>query len=59
MDNEVLDCIKFAKIPVVEVTRDQNRWLYFIKDSVLPWRIPETAEPGGLPSMGSHRVGHD
>ena len=27
--------------------------------SVLPWRIPGTVEPGGLPSMGSHRVGHD
>ena len=27
--------------------------------SVLPWRIPETGEPGGLPSIGSHRVGHD
>ena len=27
--------------------------------SVLAWRIPRTAEPGGLPSMGSHRVGHD
>ena len=27
--------------------------------SVLAWRIPETEEPGGLPSMGSHRVGHD
>ena len=27
--------------------------------SVLAWRIPWTAEPGGLPSMGSHRVGHD
>ena len=26
--------------------------------SVLAWRIPGTAEPGGLPSMGSHRVGH-
>ena len=26
---------------------------------VLTWRIPGTAEPGGLPSMGSHRVGHD
>ena len=23
------------------------------------WRIPGTGEPGGLPSMGSHRVGHD
>ena len=27
--------------------------------SVLGWRIPGTGEPGGLPSMGSHRVGHD
>ena len=26
--------------------------------SVLAWRIPRTGEPGGLPSMGSHRVGH-
>ena len=27
--------------------------------SVLAWRIPGTEEPGGLPSMGSLRVGHD
>ena len=27
--------------------------------SVLAWIIPGTGEPGGLPSMGSHRVGHD
>ena len=27
--------------------------------SALAWRIPETRERGGLPSMGSHRVGHD
>ena len=27
--------------------------------SILAWRIPGTGEPGGLPSMGSHRVGHD
>ena len=26
---------------------------------VLAWRIPGMEEPGGLPSMGSHRVGHD
>ena len=30
-----------------------------IHSSVLAWRIPGTREPGGLPSMGSHRVGHD
>ena len=27
--------------------------------SVLAWRIPGTGEPGGLPTMGSHRFGHD
>ena len=27
--------------------------------SVLAWRTPGTGEPGGLPSMGSHRVRHD
>ena len=29
------------------------------RSNVLAWRIPGTGEPGGLPSMGSHRVGHD
>ena len=33
---------------------------YFVpNDSVLAWRIPGKGEPGGLLSMGSHRVGHD
>ena len=27
--------------------------------NILAWRIPGTGEPGGLLSMGSHRVGHD
>ena len=26
---------------------------------VLAWRIPGTGQPGGLPSLGLHRVGHD
>ena len=30
-----------------------------IHSSILARRIPGTEEPGGLPSMGSHRVGHD
>ena len=30
-----------------------------IHRSVLAWRIPGVEEPGGLPSVGSHRVGHD
>ena len=29
------------------------------RSSVRAWRIPGMGEPGGLPSMGSHRVGHD
>ena len=29
------------------------------QSSVLAWRIPGMGEPGGLPSMGLHRVGHD
>ena len=35
--------------------------LFAIASSGIPWawRIPGTGEPGGLPSMGSHRVGHD
>ena len=30
-----------------------------IHSSVLAWRVSGTGEPGGLPSVGSHRVGHD
>ena len=30
-----------------------------IHSSILAWRIPGMGEPGGLPSMGSHRVGHN
>ena len=29
------------------------------QSSVLAWRVPGTGEPGALPSMGLHRVGHD
>ena len=46
---------------------DMTKWLHFhalekemaTHSSVLAWRIPGMEEPGGLPSMGSHRVGHD
>ena len=46
-----------------------TEWLHFhfqalekemaTHSSILAWRIPGTEEPSGLPSMGSHRVGHD
>ena len=44
--------------------KSSNETMCFIlletmRDSVLAWRIPGMGEPGGLPSMGSHRVGHD
>ena len=50
---------------------DTTEWLHFhfslhalekemaTHSSILAWRIPGTGEPGGLPSMGSHRVGHN
>ena len=42
------------------VTRNQNSEKEMTThSSVLAWRIPGTGEPGGLPFMGSHRVGHD
>ena len=55
------------------VAQSQTRWSDFTftfhfhalekematHSSVLAWRISGMGEPGGLPSMGSHRVGHD
>ena len=38
---------------------DLDGLLELVMDSTLAWRIPGTEEPGGLPSLGSHRVGHD
>ena len=34
-------------------------FIFAFISSILAWRIPEVGEPGGLLSMGSHRVGHD
>ena len=34
-------------------------FIWSLASSVLVWRIPGMEEPGGLPSMGPHRVGHD
>ena len=38
---------------------DASRESMATHSSVLAWRIPGMGEPGGLPSMGSHRAGHD
>ena len=40
-------------------TREAVIYTTLTRSSVLAWRIPGTGEPGGLPSMGLHRVGHD
>ena len=69
-----LDVVEF-KIPVAQTVKNLPAMLetqvlslgleellekgMTIHFSVLAWRIPGMGEPGGLPSMGSHRVGHD
>ena len=42
-----------------EITIALIRWTLATHSSVLAWRIPGMGEPGGMPSMGSHRVRHD
>ena len=54
------------KLPAVQETRARSQVLedplekgMATHSGILAWRIPGTGEPGGLLSMGSHRVGHD
>ena len=58
--------IKKKNPPEMQETWVQSRgWEDSLEDgmethsSILAWRVPWTEEPGGLPSMGSHRVGYD
>ena len=46
-------------VQLLELTQTHVHWVGDTHSSILAWRIPGTAEPGGLPSVGSHRVGHD
>ena len=49
-------------LKVLKELRERNIfWVFYhqVHSSVLAWRIPGMGEPGGLPSMGLHRVGHD
>ena len=50
----VLVTCKFSQPSFLQVEKEMAT-----HSSILAWRIPGTEEPGGLPSMGSHRVGHD
>ena len=52
----ILEYIHFKKLKhLVSVTEKEMA----THSSVLAWRIPGTEEPGGLPSVGLHRVRHD
>jgi len=44
-----------AIVPVLPIPHFYAVWA----EKAMAWRIPGAGEPGGLPSMGSHRVGHD
>ena len=70
LKNNRMICVHFQgkpfNITVIQVYAPTNNaeeaeteWFYATHSSVLAWRIPGTGEPGGLPSMGLHRVGHD
>ena len=48
-----------VNVMVSRVTAPEEIVSMATHSTVLAWRIPGTGEPGGLPSMGSHRVGHD
>ena len=48
-----------ATVSSVKMSTELHLSFSIMVSSVLAWRIPGTVEPGGLPSMGSHRVRHD
>ena len=51
--------LRYADDITLMAENEELKSLLMKVSSILAWRIPGTAEPGGLPSMGSHRVGHD
>ena len=62
--------MQFANGGILDIVKDLRRRILgqlvsFLEkemathSSILAWRVPWTEEPGGLPSMGSHRVGHE
>ena len=71
LSNELALCIKWPQYWSFSISPCNEYWdlisfRFFLSEkamathsSVLAWRIPGTAEPDGLPPMGSHRVRHD
>ena len=51
-----MECLRVIEIHLWNIFMEKEMATH---SSVLAWRIPGTGEPGGLPYMGSHRVGHD
>ena len=54
--NIVFRCLMYLGVPMCVLPLEKKMATH---SSVLAWRIPGMGEPGGLPSMGSHGVGHD
>ena len=48
-----------SMLEIIRETLLSLKVLVLTHSSTLAWKIPWMEEPGGLPSMGSHRVGHD
>ena len=51
-----VDCLRVTEIHLWNIFMEKEMATH---SSVLAWRIPGMGEPGGLPSMGLHRVGHN
>ena len=60
LDNDFEEITNALKTePEKDYAASRGEFLNGKNSSVLAWRIPGMGEPGGLPSMGSHRVGHN
>ena len=62
--NDFICLVLFGKFPpfrifIWKLLEEETEKAMAPHSSTLAWKIPWTEEPGGLPSMGSHRVGHD
>ena len=55
----VIDDIHEINAYIRNIERQLEKEMATLHSSILAWRIPGMAEPGGRPCMGSHTVGHD